>query len=147
MTNPNKQNVRRTRITTYVNQQELDKIRKKVASSTCHGLSEYSWKLLMGEPVTFYTRNKSFDDFVSEGVRIRREIQLIRSSVPLSGESEHRLVDLIGGIYEQLKSLSDYVYQDKNKQKHRSQPTVPRTESGPETGSVYRGGELPEGPA
>ena len=117
MDNPNKQHLKTKRILTYLCQKDLDAIRKKVANSTCRGLSEYSLKLLTGAPVTYYTRNRSFDDFVSEGQRIRKEIQQVRSQVPLGTESELRLVELFAGIHEQLKILSDYVYKNKNNQK------------------------------
>jgi hypothetical protein len=124
MEKPQKNNLRTKKVSTYLSQRELDEVRKKVANSTCRGLSEYSWKLLMGMPITVYYRNKSFDEFVAEGVRIRREIKQIQESGILSKEGEERLLLLIGQIDHNLNILSDHVRQNKNKQKHRSNPSV-----------------------
>jgi len=146
MENPNKQHLRTKKVSTYLSQRELDAVRKKVANSSCRGLSEYSWKLLMGVPVIYYTRNKSLDDFVAECVRIRGEIKKVVSMVPLSPEAEKRLVELFVAINEQLKIVSIDVYKNKNKQKHRSKSPVPRAEAGPETPPVYSGGEFPQEP-
>lgn len=108
------------RISAYLHQRDWDEVCKKISNSTCQGVSEYVRNLLLGVPITYYTRNKSFDDFVSEGVRIRREIQHIRSDLQLSQESQARLIQLFIEINDQLKILSDHVYKNNNKQKHRS---------------------------
>ncbi|HEY4287975.1 MAG TPA: hypothetical protein VGN00_12810 [Puia sp.] len=124
MEKPPRNNLRTKKVSTYLSQRELDEVRKKVANSTCRGLSEYSWKLLMGAPVTVYYRNKSFDEFVAEGVRIRREIKQLLEKDGLSKESEERLLLLIGQISHNLNNLTDHVRKNKNKQKHQSNTSV-----------------------
>lgn len=124
MDKPTKHNLRSKKVSTYLSQSELDEVRKKVANSTCRSLSEYSWKLLMGIPITCYYRNKSFDEFVSEGVRIRKEIKQLQGKGLFSKENEERLLLLIGQISHNLNNLADYVRQNKNKQKRSSKPSL-----------------------
>ena len=57
--------------------QEYETIKKRQAKSTCRKLSEWSRRLLLGKPVTVYTRNQSLDDFVSELILLKNELSAI----------------------------------------------------------------------
>jgi len=60
-----------------LNEAELKKLRENFANSTKRNQSEYIRSLLMGKPMTVYTRNKSLDDFLNEMILLRRELHAI----------------------------------------------------------------------
>ena len=47
------------------------------SKSTCRKLSDYARKKLFNKPVKMYTRNQSLDDFMSEMIRLRNELNAI----------------------------------------------------------------------
>ncbi len=56
---------------------EFEKINSRFAKTTCRKISEYSRNILLGKPVTFYTRNQSLDEFMLEMIRLRKELNHI----------------------------------------------------------------------
>ena len=56
---------------------ELESISNKFSRTTCRKLSEYVRKVLLDKPVTMYHRNKSLDDFMSEMITLRNELNAI----------------------------------------------------------------------
>ncbi|WP_235921060.1 plasmid mobilization protein [Foetidibacter luteolus] len=56
---------------------ELDKIKAAFARTTCRNLTDYIRKLLLQKPVVTTTRNRSLDDFMTELVRLRNELNAI----------------------------------------------------------------------
>ena len=56
---------------------EYEKIYKGFSSSTKRKISEYARSILLDKPITVYTRNRSFDDFVAEMILLRRELKAI----------------------------------------------------------------------
>ncbi|HRO45877.1 plasmid mobilization relaxosome protein MobC [Agriterribacter sp.] len=58
-------------------QLEFKKIHKGFSNSTKRKISEYVRAILLEKPITVYTRNQSFDDFVAELILLRRELNAI----------------------------------------------------------------------
>ena len=56
---------------------ELNLIREKCSRSTSKKMSEYVRKMLLGKPITIYTRNQSLDDFMSEMAVLIKELNAI----------------------------------------------------------------------
>ncbi|MFT3948205.1 MAG: plasmid mobilization relaxosome protein MobC [Agriterribacter sp.] len=56
---------------------ELEKISNKFSHSTCCKLSDYVRKKLLDRPIAVYTRNQSLDDFMSEMIALRNELNAI----------------------------------------------------------------------
>jgi chromosome segregation ATPase len=56
-------------------------IERKYKTSTCHSLSEYLRKLLLGKPVTIIYRNQSLEDLIEEIVPLNNQINSVRDSV------------------------------------------------------------------
>lgn len=56
---------------------EYKKITSGFSRSTKRKLSEYIRSILLDKPITVYTRNQSFDDFVSEMILLRFELRAI----------------------------------------------------------------------
>jgi hypothetical protein len=58
-------------------EQEFKKIDAGYKQSTKQKLSEYVRSILLDKPITVYTRNKSYDDFLSEMILLRNELKAI----------------------------------------------------------------------
>ena len=56
---------------------EYKKITTGFSRSTKRKLSEYTRSILLEKPITVYTRNQSFDDFVAEMILLRNELKAI----------------------------------------------------------------------
>ena len=56
---------------------EMETIHNKFSKATCRKLSEYVRKVLLDKPVTMYHRNKSLDDFMTEMITLRNELNAI----------------------------------------------------------------------
>ena len=60
-----------------LNEYEYTKIEASFRRSTKRKLSEYARAILLNKPITVYTRNQSFDDFVAEMILLRNELNAI----------------------------------------------------------------------
>lgn len=70
-----KENSNRTRIVGLrFTPQEFVKIERKWKASTCRKLSDYIRKHLFDKPITTNYRNQSLDEFMSEIIRLRTEL-------------------------------------------------------------------------
>lgn len=56
---------------------EYKKIDTGYKQSTKRKLSQYVRSILLDKPITVYTRNQSYDDFVSEMILLRNELKAI----------------------------------------------------------------------
>lgn len=59
------------KVTVRFTEQEYKKLNLAFKSTTKRKLSEYIRSVLLHRPVTVYTRNQSFDDFVAEMILLR----------------------------------------------------------------------------
>jgi len=57
--------------------EELETIQRKFSHSTCKKLTDYVRKMLFGKPIAIYQRNQSFDDFMTEMIALRTELNAI----------------------------------------------------------------------
>ena len=60
---------------------EYNIIHKKYQSSTCRKLSEYARRVLLDKTITVYVRNQSLDDFMTEMIRLRNDLNSIGSNI------------------------------------------------------------------
>lgn len=65
------------KVTVRFTEQEYLKIFRSFKSTTNRKLSAYIRSVLLNKPVTVYTRNQSFDDFVAVMILLRRELNAI----------------------------------------------------------------------
>ena len=56
---------------------ELEKIDATFSKSTCRKLSDYVRKKLLDKPIAIYQRNQSLDDFMTEMIALRNELNAI----------------------------------------------------------------------
>lgn len=56
---------------------ELKSLQTKASNSSCKKISEYVRKMISGKPVEIHYRNQSFDDFMTEMIALRTELNAI----------------------------------------------------------------------
>lgn len=117
------ENTRYMSIEVCVSPAELQRMKDNQANSTCHNLSQYVRKCSLGDPVTIYYRNKSLDEFVTETIALRKELQEI--SQHFSIDKEARGMSLISQIKETINKLADYACTNFNQQKRFKNARLP----------------------
>jgi hypothetical protein len=70
---------------------EYIKINKKFSSSTCRKLSEYARRVLLDKVITVNQRNQSLDDFMTEMIKLRNELNKIGNNFNQSVKKLHTL--------------------------------------------------------
>ena len=68
---------------------EYKKIKTAFLQTTKQKLSEYARSVLLHQPVTVYTRNQSFDDFVAEIILLKNELKAIGNNFNQSLKKLH----------------------------------------------------------
>lgn len=81
--------------------EEYDDVEKRWKASTCRKLSDFVRHMLFQKPMLTEYRNKSFDDFLSEATRLRRELNGIGNNFNQAVKKLHSL-DRAGEIKEWL---------------------------------------------
>lgn len=76
MTRQNKRNLAR-KVTVRFSEQDYNKINGQFKNSTKQKLSEFIRAVVLDKPITVYTRNQSFDDFLAEMIVLRNELKAI----------------------------------------------------------------------
>jgi len=72
-------------------EEDYNKINNKFSKSTCRKLSEYARRVLLDKVVTVNQRNQSFDDFMTEMIRLRNELNAIGNNFNQSVKKLHTL--------------------------------------------------------
>ena len=103
---------------------ELKKIHTGFSRSTKQKRSEYIRSILLDKPITFYTRNQSFDDFLSEMILLRRELiaignnfnQLVKRLHNISQDSDIKRWALFNEkskemFFQKMEEISDKISQ------------------------------------
>ena len=87
-----KENSNRTRIVGLrFTPQEFIKIERRWKTSTCRKLSDYIRKHLFDKPITTNYRNQSLDEFMTEIIRLRTELNGIGNNFNQSVKKLHTL--------------------------------------------------------
>ncbi|MNR03947.1 hypothetical protein D3C85_1198690 [compost metagenome] len=71
--------------------EEYQKIHKRFSKTTCRKLSEYARKNLLDEPITMNYRNESVDEFMSEIIRLRKELNALGNNFNQAVKRLHTL--------------------------------------------------------
>lgn len=80
---------------------EYQKIFKEFSKSSCRKLSEYSRKILLDKPITMNYRNQSLDEFMSEIIRLRTELNGIGNNFNQAVKKLHTL--------QQISEFKDWI--------------------------------------
>ena len=70
---------------------EYKKIHTGFSQSTKRKISEYMRSILLDKPIPVYTRNRSFDDFVTEMILLRNELNAIGNNFNQTVKKLHTL--------------------------------------------------------
>jgi hypothetical protein len=70
---------------------DLNVLHKRLDATTCRNLSEYARHVLLNKPVTIKQRNQSLDDFMTEMIRLRNELNAIGNNINQSVKKLHTL--------------------------------------------------------
>ena len=70
---------------------EYKKIKHGFSISTKGKMSDYARSILLNKPITIYTRSKSLDDFISEMILLRSELNSIGNNFNQSVKRLHTL--------------------------------------------------------
>ena len=82
------------RVTIRLKPEEYSKIDSQFKCSTKRKLSEYIRAVLLGKPLTVFTRSKSLDDFISEMILLRSELNSIGNNFNQSVKRLHTLDEI-----------------------------------------------------
>jgi MobC-like protein len=70
---------------------EYEKIHREFNKTTCRKLSDYARKILLGKPLIAATRNQSLDDFMTEAIKLRHELNSIGNNFNQAVKKLHTL--------------------------------------------------------
>jgi hypothetical protein len=73
---------------------DYNKIHEKFEKSTDRKLSEYARKVLLNKPITVNQRNQSFDDFMTELMQLRNELNAIGNNFNQVVKTLHQMREL-----------------------------------------------------
>lgn len=70
---------------------EFNKIKNMFSQSTCRKVSDYHRKVLLAKPVTINQRNQSLDEFMTEMIRLRNELNSVGNNFNQAVKRLHTL--------------------------------------------------------
>ncbi len=73
---------------------EYEKIEKKWKASTCRKLSDYVRRSIFEKPIVTTFRNQSLDDFMTEAIRLRNELNGIGNNFNQAVKKLHTLHEI-----------------------------------------------------
>ncbi len=85
---------------------EYKAIHDKYSLSTCRKLSEYARRVLLDKVVTMNHRNQSLDDFMSEMIRLRNELNSIGNNFNQAVKKLHTL--------QQIEEFRSWIFRSEN---------------------------------
>ncbi len=71
--------------------EEYDVLNKNFSKTTYHKLSDYARKILLAKPLTTTYRNASLDDFMTEMIQLRNELNAIGNNFNQAVKKLHTL--------------------------------------------------------
>ena len=83
-------------------EEEYEAFLQLYRGTICRNMSSYARKMLLGQPVTIITRNRSLDDFIELGVRIRKDLKLLLAKDGFSPAEKEELIRHLRRIEEIL---------------------------------------------
>jgi len=91
----------------YFTEEEYKTLIKAVEKTICRNISSYGRKLLLRKPVVTITRNRSIDDFIELGVKLRKELKSLLEKDGLTIIEKETAFAKITLIEENLIKLVD----------------------------------------
>ncbi len=82
---------RSCRITVRYKPEELKQVNKEFKNTTCRKISEYIRKASLNKPIVITYRNQSADDFLSEMIQLKNELNAIGNNFNQTVKKLHTL--------------------------------------------------------
>ena len=79
------------RIYVRLKENDFHVLHKRLAATTCRKLSEYARLVLLNRPVTIKQRDQSLDDFMTEMIKLRNELNKVGNNFNQSVKKLHTL--------------------------------------------------------
>ncbi len=97
-----KENSNRTRIIGLrLTPKEYEQVEKKWKASTCRKLSDYIRRIIFGKPIVATYRNQSLDEFMTEAIKLRNDLNGIGNNFNQAVKKLHTL--------SQISELRDWI--------------------------------------
>ena len=93
---------------------QFEEFYRQFSASECHSYSSFGRKMILREPVIVSHRNKSFDDFVDETVRLRKELRSLLEQDLFPAERQEGLLAVLEKIKFATYQLADHVCKNWN---------------------------------
>jgi len=93
--------------------EEYEKVRSYLSKTTCRSLSQYARKRIIGEPVTVYYRDQSYDEFIEVGIQLKKRLDGLLLKNVFTDIDRQDLTREIRIIKELLTKIYDHVRQTK----------------------------------
>lgn len=90
-------------------EEDYNKIKSRFSKSTCRKLSDYARRVLLDKVITINQRNQSLDDFMTEMIKLRNELNAIGNNFNQSVKKLHTL--------SQLPDFKSWLLLNENNQK------------------------------
>jgi hypothetical protein len=85
-----------------LSEKEMEEFNRAYAKTPYRSKSEYSRKMLLGKPVTFFYRNKSLDDLIEGVVQLRKDFKRLSMTETITADEREYLLLNAHQIIEQL---------------------------------------------
>ena len=92
-----------------ISMSQYRRVIQQAGKTTCRNLSEYMRKKIVGEPLTLYYRNQSYDEFTEAYVNFKRDLDAILEKGLLGEPEKQWLQEEIVNIKEIIVKLYDHV--------------------------------------
>ncbi|MBN8856070.1 MAG: hypothetical protein BGO55_16595 [Sphingobacteriales bacterium 50-39] len=90
-----------------VTKKEYEKIKEGYAATTCRSMSEYVRRLMFDRPITVCYRNRAFDEFIEEAIRLRKTLLLFCNQGGLKDLERNELIQKIEEIRSVIIKISE----------------------------------------
>lgn len=101
----------------YLNKEEKDKFLEIFGKSGESSLSDLARKLLLGQPVRIYYRDRAFDDFIEAAIDFRKDASLILQRPDWDEEEKTCMKTLVQEMHDFHVKIYDYVRNSKQNKK------------------------------
>jgi hypothetical protein len=109
MMNESKNNLSK-RLYVRLNEKDYKAIYQAYSNSMCRKLSEFVRQKLLGKPIVMKYRNQSLDDFMTEMIKLRNELNAIGNNYNQAVKKLHTL--------DQIQEFKNWVLINENHQKN-----------------------------
>ena len=82
-----------------LSEDEHKQLNKQFSKTTCRKLSDYARKILFGKPVVGIHRNQSLDDFMTEMIQLRKELNAVGNNFNQAVKKLH-ILDHAGQVQQ-----------------------------------------------